>query len=106
MNIIGCMEQLLLLESADPAHSSLLHDSEDLLDYHVWEAKTTQKYKVCIYFISSGFFSQWAHTYFSCFLLQFQRLKRNQKIDRLFLVLALLVQTMEYDLVNWMMMWV
>lgn len=46
MNIIGYMEQLLLLDSADPANSSLVHDSEDLLDYHKWEAKTTQKYKV------------------------------------------------------------
>lgn len=49
---------------------------------------------------------QWAHAILHCFGLQFQRLKRNQKIDRLFLVMSLIVQTMEYDLVNWMLMWV
>lgn len=51
MNIIGCMEQLLLSGSADPANSGQLDDSQDLLDYRVWEAKTTQKYKVCAHYI-------------------------------------------------------
>lgn len=46
MNIIGHIEHLLSQKSADSANLNQSQEIDDFTDFHTWEMKTKQKYKV------------------------------------------------------------